>query len=210
MLCCPQAPAHWNPPCFTSLCSLQRSARAAAENSDAIFSELIRSIELKRFEVRELVKAQEKRAIDLAEQLLEKMRTEIAELKANEAELNKLATVEDNIQFLQVSASLFSICFRDSFKPSTSLALLCPSRVARLSELHLCSQFCLRLPPSLAWHLTRWWRLYLILKGCCRRSARTGLSASTKQVSVTGMQRYIWRERFSQLSSIAMPFFSFL
>lgn len=67
------------------------------------------------------MKAQEKRAIDLAEQLLEKMRTEIAELKANEAELNKLATVEDNIQFLQVSASLFSTCFRDSFKRSTFL-----------------------------------------------------------------------------------------
>lgn len=82
--------------------SLQRSARAAAENSDAVFSELIRSIELKRFEVRELVKAQEKRAIDQAEQLLEKMRTEIAQLKANEAELNKLSSVEDNIQFLQV------------------------------------------------------------------------------------------------------------
>lgn len=100
--------------------------------------------------MRELVKAQEKRAIDLAEQLLEKMRTEIAELKANEAELNKLATVEDSIQFLQVSASLFSICVRDGLKHSTFLALLCPSRVARLSELRLRSQLCLRLPPSLA------------------------------------------------------------
>lgn len=55
------------------------------------------------------MKAQEKRAIDLAEQLLEKMRTEIAELKENEAELNKLTTMEDNIQFLQVSASVLRL-----------------------------------------------------------------------------------------------------
>lgn len=85
--------------------SLQRSARGAAENSDAVFSELIRSIELKRFEVRELIKAQEKRAAGQAEQLLEKIRKDIAALKANEAELSKLATKEDSIDFLQVRSS---------------------------------------------------------------------------------------------------------
>ena len=82
--------------------SLQRSARAAAEESDAVFTELIRSIELKRFEVRELIKAQEKTAVSQAEQLLDKIQREIAELKMNEAELDKLSNAEDHIHFLQV------------------------------------------------------------------------------------------------------------
>lgn len=83
---------------------LQRSARAVAEESDAVFTDLIRSIELKRFEVRELIKAQEKTALSQAEQLLDKIQKEIAELKMNEAELDKLSHTEDHISFLQVTA----------------------------------------------------------------------------------------------------------
>ncbi|CAJ1072788.1 finTRIM family%2C member 67 [Xyrichtys novacula] len=86
--------------------SLTRSARAAAEESDAVFTELIRSIELKRFEVRELIKAQEKTAVSQAEQLLEKIQREIAELKKTEAELDKLSLAEDHIHFLQSCQSI--------------------------------------------------------------------------------------------------------
>ncbi|XP_074545573.1 finTRIM family, member 67 [Halichoeres trimaculatus] len=86
--------------------SLTRSARSAAEESDAIFTELIRAIELKRFEVRELIKAQEKTAVSQAEQLLEKIQKEIAELKKNEAELDKLSHTDDQIHFLQSCQSL--------------------------------------------------------------------------------------------------------
>ncbi|XP_049930509.1 finTRIM family, member 67 isoform X2 [Epinephelus moara] len=86
--------------------SLTRSARAAAEESDAVFTELIRSIELKRFEVRELIKAQEKTAVSQAEQLLERIQREIAELKKNEAELDKLSHTEDHVHFLQSCQSL--------------------------------------------------------------------------------------------------------
>ncbi|GAA6219547.1 E3 ubiquitin/ISG15 ligase TRIM25-like, partial [Lates japonicus] len=86
--------------------SLTRSARAATEESDAVFTELIRSIELKRFEVRELIKAQEKTAVSQAEQLLDKIQKEIAELKRSEAELDKLSHTEDHISFLQSCQSL--------------------------------------------------------------------------------------------------------
>lgn len=86
--------------------SLIRSARAAAEESDAVFTELIRSIELKRFEVRELIKAQEKTAVGEAEQLLDKIQKEIAELKKNEAELDKLSNSDDPVHFLQTCQSL--------------------------------------------------------------------------------------------------------
>ncbi|XP_069548404.1 finTRIM family, member 67 isoform X1 [Brachyistius frenatus] len=86
--------------------SLTRSVRAAAEESDAVFTELIRSIELKRFEVRELIKAQEKTAVGEAEQLLERIQKEIAELKQNEGELDKLSHTEDPVHFLQSCQSL--------------------------------------------------------------------------------------------------------
>ncbi|KAM4728812.1 finTRIM family, member 67 [Anableps anableps] len=86
--------------------SLARSARAAAEESDTIFTELIRQIELKRFEVRELIREQEKTAIGEAEQLLEKIQKEIGELKKNEAELNLLSHTEDPVQFLQSCQAL--------------------------------------------------------------------------------------------------------
>lgn len=75
------------------------------EESDALFTQLIRWIELKRFEVRELIKVQEKTAIGQAELLLEKIQKEIAELKMNEEELNKLSLIEDQISFLQVRPS---------------------------------------------------------------------------------------------------------
>uniref|UniRef100_A0A4W6BTC1 FinTRIM family, member 67 n=1 Tax=Lates calcarifer TaxID=8187 RepID=A0A4W6BTC1_LATCA len=86
--------------------SLTRSARAATEESDTVFTELIRSIELKRFEVRELIKAQEKTSVSQAEQLLDKIQKEIAELKRSEAELDKLSHTEDHINFLQSCQSL--------------------------------------------------------------------------------------------------------
>ncbi|XP_076018526.1 E3 ubiquitin/ISG15 ligase TRIM25-like [Genypterus blacodes] len=80
--------------------SLTRSARAAVQESDNIFTELIRSIELKRFEVRELIMAQEKITVGQAEELLEKLQKEIVELKKHEAELQKLSHTDDHIHFL--------------------------------------------------------------------------------------------------------------
>lgn len=85
------------------LVALQRSARSVVEESDALFTQLIRWIELKRFEVRELIKVQEKTSIGQAELLLEKIQKEIAELKMNEDELDKLSLIEDHITFLQVT-----------------------------------------------------------------------------------------------------------
>ncbi|XP_034410604.1 finTRIM family, member 67 [Cyclopterus lumpus] len=86
--------------------ALSRSARVAAAESDAVFTELIRSIELKRFEVRELMNAQEKTAVSHAEQLLEKIQKEIAMLKKIEDELDKLSHTEDHVRFLQSCQSL--------------------------------------------------------------------------------------------------------
>lgn len=57
--------------------------------------------------MRELIKAQEKTAVSQAEQLLEKIQKELAELKMNEAELDKLSHTEDHILFLQVKLLRF-------------------------------------------------------------------------------------------------------
>uniref|UniRef100_A0A1A8KYB1 FinTRIM family, member 67 n=1 Tax=Nothobranchius kuhntae TaxID=321403 RepID=A0A1A8KYB1_NOTKU len=89
-----------------SIMFFSRSARATAEKADAIFTELIRSMELKHFEVRELIKAQEKTAIREAEQLLEKMQKEIVELKKSDTEVDQLALIEDPVHFLQSCQSL--------------------------------------------------------------------------------------------------------
>ncbi|XP_071261502.1 tripartite motif-containing protein 16-like [Salvelinus alpinus] len=89
--------------------SLKRSAQAAVENSDQIFTELICSIERRRSEVKELIRAQEKAQVSQAEGLLEQLKQEIAELRKRSTELEQLSHTEDHIHFLQSYQSLSSI-----------------------------------------------------------------------------------------------------
>ncbi|KAG5849764.1 hypothetical protein ANANG_G00075170, partial [Anguilla anguilla] len=86
--------------------SLKRSAQAAEEDSERIFTELIRSIERRRSEVKELIRNQEKAEVSRAEGLLELLEKEIAELRRRDAELEQLSHTEDHIQFLQSCESL--------------------------------------------------------------------------------------------------------
>ncbi|XP_045070108.1 tripartite motif-containing protein 16-like [Coregonus clupeaformis] len=88
--------------------SLKRSAQAAVEDSDKIFTELIRSIERRRSEVKELIRAQEKAQVSQAEGLLEQLEQEIAELRKRSTELEQLSHTEDHIHFLQSYQSLSS------------------------------------------------------------------------------------------------------
>ncbi|KAJ8377003.1 hypothetical protein SKAU_G00075830 [Synaphobranchus kaupii] len=86
--------------------SLKLSAQAAVEDSESIFTELIRSIERRRSEVKELIRDQEKAEVSRAEGLLERLEQEIAELRRRDAELNLHSHTEDHIQFLQSCQSL--------------------------------------------------------------------------------------------------------
>ncbi|XP_041704669.2 tripartite motif-containing protein 16-like [Coregonus clupeaformis] len=88
--------------------SLKRSAQAAVEDSDKIFTELIRSIERRRSEVKELIRSQEKAQVSQAEGLLEQLEQEIAELRKRSTELEQLSHTEDHIHFLQSYQSLSS------------------------------------------------------------------------------------------------------
>lgn len=74
----------------------------ALEESERIFTELVCSIERRRTEVKELIRAQERAATSQAEELLRQLEQEIAELKKRDAELSKLAQTENQVSFLQV------------------------------------------------------------------------------------------------------------
>ncbi|XP_045562275.1 tripartite motif-containing protein 16 [Salmo salar] len=86
--------------------SFKRSAQAAVEDSDQIFTELIRSIERRSSEVKELIRAQEKAQVSQAEGLLEQLKQE---MRKRSTELEQLSHTEDHIHFLQSYQSLSSI-----------------------------------------------------------------------------------------------------
>ena len=84
------------------MCYVQRFAQAAEVDSERIFTELIHSIERKRSEVKELIRAQQRAAVSQAEGLVERLEQEIAQLKKRDDVLEQLSHTEDHIHFLQV------------------------------------------------------------------------------------------------------------
>src|SRR4029434_2942615 len=64
---------------------------------------MIRSIERRCSEVKELIRDQEKAEVSRAEGLLKQLEQEIAELKRRDVELEQLSHTEDNIHFLKVN-----------------------------------------------------------------------------------------------------------
>ncbi|KAJ8377057.1 hypothetical protein SKAU_G00076370 [Synaphobranchus kaupii] len=87
--------------------SLKRSAQAAVEDSERIFTELICSIERRCSEVKKMIRDQEKAEVSRAEGLVERLEQEIAELRRRDAELEQLSHTEDHIHFLQWKQSMF-------------------------------------------------------------------------------------------------------
>ncbi|XP_076125741.1 tripartite motif-containing protein 16-like [Alosa pseudoharengus] len=81
--------------------TLKSSAQTAVEDSERIFTEMFRSIERRRSEVTELIRAQEKAEVSRAEGLLKQLEQEIAELKRRDVELEQLSHTDDHIHFLK-------------------------------------------------------------------------------------------------------------
>ncbi|XP_048045665.1 tripartite motif-containing protein 16-like protein [Megalobrama amblycephala] len=77
------------------------SHKTAVEDSEKIFTELIRSIERRRSEVTQLIRDQEKAAVSRAEGRLERLEQEINDLRRRDAELEQLSHTHDHIHFLQ-------------------------------------------------------------------------------------------------------------
>ncbi|XP_056107099.1 tripartite motif-containing protein 16-like isoform X2 [Rhinichthys klamathensis goyatoka] len=86
--------------------SHKRSAQTAVEDSERIFTEIIRSIERSRSEVTQRIRDQEKTAVSRAEGRLERLEQEINDLRRRDAELEQLSHTQDHIQFLQSFQSL--------------------------------------------------------------------------------------------------------
>uniref|UniRef100_A0A8C0YND1 Uncharacterized protein n=1 Tax=Cyprinus carpio carpio TaxID=630221 RepID=A0A8C0YND1_CYPCA len=79
----------------------QRSAQTAVEDSERIFTELIRSFERSCSELIRLSRDQEKTAVSRTEERLERLEQEINDLRRRDAELEQLSHTQDHIQFLQ-------------------------------------------------------------------------------------------------------------
>ncbi|KAM4605200.1 LOW QUALITY PROTEIN: uncharacterized protein ACJ7VT_017470 [Polymixia lowei] len=98
------------------------SADKAVENSDRIFTELIRSIERRRSEVKEQIRTQQKAEVSRTEKLQKQKEQQIAELRRRNTELELLSHTEDHIHFLQKYPSLSCLSeYKDL--PSTDI---CP------------------------------------------------------------------------------------
>ncbi|ROL51226.1 Tripartite motif-containing protein 16 [Anabarilius grahami] len=86
--------------------SHKRSAQTTVEDSERIFTELIRSIERSCSEATQRIRDQEKTAVSRAEGRLERLEQEIIDLRRRDAELEQLSHTQDHIHFLQSFQSL--------------------------------------------------------------------------------------------------------
>lgn len=82
---------------------LQLSAQEAVEDCDRIFAELLLSIEKRRSEVTELIRAQEKAELAQTAEAVEQLEQEIADLKRKQDDLEKLSQTKRYVHFLQVT-----------------------------------------------------------------------------------------------------------
>ncbi|XP_063050730.1 tripartite motif-containing protein 16-like [Engraulis encrasicolus] len=100
--------------------TLKSGAQTAVEESERMFTEMIRSIERRRSEVTELIRAQEKAEVSRAEGLLKRLEQEIAELKRTDAEMKQLSLTQDPIHFLK---NILPITGRPYSTTSTSVTV---------------------------------------------------------------------------------------
>ncbi|KAL1281004.1 hypothetical protein QQF64_015604 [Cirrhinus molitorella] len=80
---------------------VKRSAQSVEDDSEKIFTRLLRSVERKHSEVKELIRSEERTALGQTEKLLERLNQQIVEHRRKEAELEALSNTEDHIHFLQ-------------------------------------------------------------------------------------------------------------
>ncbi|XP_062285593.1 tripartite motif-containing protein 16-like [Scomber scombrus] len=76
------------------------SADKAVEDSEKIFTELIRLIQKRSSDVKQKIRSQQETEVSRVKELQEKLQQEITELKRKDAELKKLSHTEDHNQFL--------------------------------------------------------------------------------------------------------------
>ncbi|XP_035847665.1 tripartite motif-containing protein 16-like [Sander lucioperca] len=86
--------------------AINLSADKAVEDSEKIFTELIRLLEKRSSDVEQQVRSRQKSEVSRVKELQEELEQEITELKRKDAELKKLSHTEDHNQFLHNYPSL--------------------------------------------------------------------------------------------------------
>ncbi|KAM9306605.1 tripartite motif-containing protein 16-like [Pholidichthys leucotaenia] len=89
--------------------AINRSADKTVENSETVFTELIRLIQKRSFDVEQQVRSQQETEMSRVKDLQEKLEQEIAELKRKDTELERLSHTEDHNQFLHSYPSLSAL-----------------------------------------------------------------------------------------------------
>ncbi|XP_053195812.1 tripartite motif-containing protein 16-like [Scomber japonicus] len=80
--------------------AVSRSADKAVEDSEKIFTELIRLLQKRSSDVKQQIRSQQETEVSRLKELQEKLQQEITELKRKDAELKQLSHTEDHNQFL--------------------------------------------------------------------------------------------------------------
>ncbi|XP_059197121.1 tripartite motif-containing protein 16-like [Centropristis striata] len=102
--------------------AINHSADKAVEDSEKMFTELIRLMQKRSSEVKQQVRSQQETEVRGVKEVEEKLQQEIRELKRKDAELTKISNTEDHNQFLHSYPSLSAL------SPSTSSIQIRPRR----------------------------------------------------------------------------------
>ncbi|XP_044226667.1 tripartite motif-containing protein 16-like [Thunnus albacares] len=86
--------------------AVSHSTDKALEDSEKIFTELIRLIQKRSSDVKQQIRSQQETEVSRVKELQEKLEQEITELKRKDAELKQLSHTEDHNQFLHNYPSL--------------------------------------------------------------------------------------------------------
>ncbi|KAL4007674.1 hypothetical protein ACER0C_001526 [Sarotherodon galilaeus] len=89
--------------------AINGSADKAVEDSEKMFTELIRLIQKRSSDVKQQVRSQQKNEVSRVKELQEKLEQEITELKRKDGELEQLSHTEDHNQFLHNYPSLSAL-----------------------------------------------------------------------------------------------------
>ncbi|XP_052471956.1 E3 ubiquitin/ISG15 ligase TRIM25 isoform X2 [Carassius gibelio] len=150
-------------------------AQTAAEDSERIFTEIIRSIHKHRSEVKQLIRDQERAAVSRAEARLDELEQEISDLKRRDIELKQFSEAQDHVHFLQ---SWPPVSFSESTDGFTISSHLCfeniVESVSRIRDKLL--QFCTETIEN--------------------------ISGTVKTVQVIGTPEYQNREEYLQYSGL--------
>ncbi|XP_047223588.1 tripartite motif-containing protein 16-like [Girardinichthys multiradiatus] len=89
--------------------AINHSADKTVEDSEKIFTELIRLIQKRSSDVKQQIRSQQETEVSPVKELQEKLEQEITELKRKDAELKQLSNTEDHNQFLHNYPSLSAL-----------------------------------------------------------------------------------------------------